>query len=347
MIVRTPLLRFGAYAILQKGTVLHQMLVPDEPVQVKLGHRVVTVPKPNLPVHELCGEDGEPYALAVTLGPPWSLLDDAVRGEPNAHQNLVTWLKSAIRSTLVGEAACYYRPGIMGFAKGDPRIPRGEVWIGTEGVRVLFQTGIAVRYPVASPTSAQPVVVRATEGTGIWINDRVLVEEMQGDSDGDLLMVIAGQPGLPEQVELPKEPPCEFDSLIKPTRAENKSRLEVALGYKAREAVGLLTWQCWFRARANADLGDVYEAWKEAYSLYTEAIEACMDGRKEGKLVTARDFALMPDSANHVLLHGVNNMVRSRWRSPIPLRIPPDQLLRDYWSGQWSGMKPISIGKEE
>lgn len=343
IIVTKPLVRFGPYALVDDDTVLHQLVQPDEPAQVRVGEHLVTVPRPNLPLHELHDEQGEPYALAVTLGPPWSLLDDAVRGEPDAERNLITWLRSAIRDRLVLGAAAYTRVGVMGFAKGDPRVPEGEVWIGTDGLSIQFRTGIAVRYPIAAPTSAKPVVVKTVPGTGVWINDRTLVVEMQGDSDGDLLMVIAVEPGTPEPATLPQEPPVHFGTLCQPQPASPKSRQEIALGHKAREAVGLLTWQAWVRARSQADTMDVYQAWAEAYSQYTDAIETAMDGRKTGELVTPDQFGLLPASVSHVLLHGVNNMTRSRWRSAIPLHRRPQQLLQEYWSGKWSGLKPTEV----
>lgn len=346
-IITTPLVRFGPYALVDEHTVLHQLIHPDEPAYVRVGHHIVRVPKPNLPIHELVNEQGDTYALAVTLGPPWSLLDDAVCGDPDAKRNLATWLVSAIRDALVLDGSTYYRNGVMGFAKGDPRIPEGEVWIGTDGISLQFRTGVAIRYPIASPTSAKRVVVKACSGTGIWINDHTLVTEMQGDSDGDLLMVIAEEAGIPEWAELPAEPPVDFAQLATPHAPSTKSRLEIALGHKAREAVGLLTWQAWIRARTNADRAHdqhgIYQAWAEAYEQYTEAIEACMDGRKDGRLVTPDQFHLMPDSVPHVLFHGTNNMVRSRWRTPIPLERTPQQLLREYWSGQWSGLKPVNV----
>lgn len=344
LIVQKPLVRFGQYALVQEGTVLHQMVKPDEQAVVQCGHLRISVPKPDLPVHELFGEaEAEPYAIAVTLGPPWSLLDDIVRGEPDAKLHLITWLRAAIRDRLVG-AGAYYRPGVMGFAKGDPRVPEGEVWIGTQNVSLRFRKGVAVRYPVESPHSCKPVVVHAVPGTGIWINDRTLVEDMEGDSDGDLLMVIATEAGLPEQRELPAEPPVDFSTTLTPAEAQPRSRIEIARGHKAREAIGLMTWQVWVRARVLADTIPVYDAWAESYDRYTDAMEASMDGRKTGQIVTPDEFGLLDGiSVPTVVLHGVNNMVRSRWRSPIVLTQPPRELLRQYWSGKYSGIKPIQV----
>jgi len=343
-----PLQRIGALAVPAPRTVLHE-LVTGEPVSVRVGVHDVRVPTPDLPVVEIGNADG-PTMSAVVLGPPWSLLDDVVRGRPDAERHLRRWLGAAIRREYLRMSA-YPTAGVMGFAKGDPRVPPGEVWIGEEGIAPIpYRSGVAVRYPVASSSSAQWVRLRRCAGTGIWINDHTLVHEMQGDSDGDLLFVIWGEPGEAEPVELPDTPPADFEhAAIQPEDPKILSWTDQARGHKAREAVGLLTWEAWMLARTLADQAEdpqqLREAWATAYDRYTDYIEQVMDGRKTGEGFNPYQSTLAIDIGpltRASAQYGVQLMVAQRWSTPINLLVSPEEILRQYWSGRWCGYRPVT-----
>jgi hypothetical protein len=344
-----PLQRLGALAVPAPETVLHE-LVTGEPVSVPVGVHRVRVPKPNLPVVEI-GDEQAPMMSAVVLGPPWSLLDDIVAGRPNAELHLKRWLAAAIRRQYLLMSS-YPAAGVMGFAKGDPRVPEGEVWIGEQGIAPInYKSGVAIRYPIASSTSAQWVRIRRCDGTGIWINDRALVQGMQGDSDGDLLFVIWGEPGTAEPVELPDTPPVDFaHAPIQPSDPKILTWTEQARGHKAREAIGLLTWEAWLLARANADLAEDEEAfrrsWADAYDRYTQYIEHVMDGRKTGQGFNPYQSTLAAEIGpltRRSAEYGVQLMVASRWNTPINLLVSPEEILQQYWSGRWTGVRPVQV----
>jgi len=282
-------------------------------------------------------------------------MDDIVGQVPEAEQQLVTWLQAAIRRELASCAA-YHASGLMSFAVGSPVVPDDEVWIGTMGVNLNFRVGVATRYPIQAESSARRVTVRMVPNRiGTFINDRVLVEDFFGDSDGDLLFVIAEVPGTPdlvteEEASALTDVPIELHREIQPTPVEPKEWLEIAQGHKAREATGLVTWQAWVAARIKADLADnpdgVRSAWADVYTnRFSAAIERCMDGRKDGRMFRAEESGILDElpGFNPFPMPGVDVMAIRRNTAPVPTSVSAETLVRQYWSGQLSGTKPVRL----
>jgi hypothetical protein len=36
-------------------------------------------------------------------------------------------------------------------------------------------------------------------------------------------------------------------------------------------------------------------------------------------------------------------MVASRWNTPINLLVSPEEILQQYWSGRWTGVRPVQV----
>ena len=343
--------RDGILAMPAERTVLHGMLQPDADVFIRVGFREVRVPKPDLPVVD------EGSGNMVVLGPPWSIMNRILvaraRGdvemEERQQQQLVTWLAAAYRRAL-GRCQHYELPGFMGAAIAHPVVPKGEVWLASGHVGELghaTERGIAVRYPVASSTSVQHVRIRVVKNAdicGVLIHPDTLVEDMQGDSDGDLVMVgfLDGDPA--PGVELGNEIPIEFaECNVDFCEPKNMSIQELVLGYAAKSGVGgnigigLATWMTWRRSRTAADLYGTNMGWSVVYDEYTDVIESIMDARKHGSLEIDTDLSPL-----HPLppLHGVAAMM---FRRRIDTSVPAGSLVRDFWRLQWSGATPERV----
>lgn len=347
IVVEKPLeLVSGVYAMPEPGSVLHQMLF-EEPVQVRIGGRLVTVPRPRLPVVMVRQGSFEPRPMVV-MGPPWSLFNRylAVQSDEERREirrELESWLLATARRKLLRADSMAF-PGVMSYALGLPTVPKGEVWIGMRGLGVHPQSeGFAIRWPVASshPLNCKIRVVR--DRFGVFMNDEDLVLDRQGDSDGDLVFVVwtGGGPAEGRQLDL------EIDQLVDlaaapaelPCGVEQMDVQSLADGHAAKSLVGLATWWAWVDARWGYDRrGD--QAWREAYDRYTPAIEAMMDGRKTGQKVDLSEFGFGQgtpplDTLIRMALPGVRAMVAARSRPP-DFRIPWRQLVREYWSLRWA-----------
>jgi len=341
MLIATDFLQLerGIYAVPAPNTVLHEM-VTGEPISVQIDGRVVSVPKPRLPIVEI-DERGHRRKV-VLMGPPWSLLNQCLRPDlyPNARRQLEQWLLAAARRSLLAADSMVF-PGVMSYALGVPVVPRGEVWIGMRGLNINpLSEGFAIRWPIASSNPLE-VRIKKVDAFGIYMNDEDLVIGRQGDSDGDLVFVVwmSGEPAERVELGLQLQDIVDLSASVEiPDSVEQMDPDSLAVGHAARSLVGLATWYAWVDARWGYDeIGE--QAWRDAYDRYTPAIEAMMDGRKTGQAVSLEEFGFgrglpeLPTLLN-MALPGVRQMVGARSRNP-DFTIPWRKLVRDYWSLRW------------
>lgn len=335
----------GIYAVPEPGSVLHQMLYPDEPVHIRIGGRLVTVPRPRLPIATV-RQDGVDRPMVV-MGPPWSLFNryllaasDSDRAQ--VRSELEAWLTVAARRKLL-QADSMMFPGIMSYVIGTPLVPRGEVWIGMRGLDVHPSSeGFAIRWPIASANPLRCVIRIVHDRFGVFMNDEDLVIDRQGDSDGDLVFVVwtGGSPAEAREIRFTADEIADLSIVVDvPNEVEQLDPQSLANGHAARSLVGLATWWAWVDARWGYDhRGE--DAWREAYDRYTPAIEAMMDGRKTGQKCDLSEFGFgqgVPELGVliRMALPGVRHMVAARSRPP-DFRTPWRQLVREYWSLRWA-----------
>ncbi|GIV18148.1 MAG: hypothetical protein KatS3mg022_3583 [Armatimonadota bacterium] len=359
-------------AVPDRGTILHEM-VTGEPAQLEVYGDLIPIPKPNLPVDYI--QLNRSKLPVVQLRPPFTTLHQITvakaKGEPYrgllqelARQVIGVGRNQGEYGRALLRASQYELPCAWAKLVGHPEVPEGEIWItfGKPTRLTVFQ-----RFPQASSSSCRIRPTRRVTNyphRAILVHPNTLVEDLQGDSDGDegFAGYIPGEKPAPRVTITRKIHFAEWD--VTPEIQPNAEFDDLYWGFTATRYIGQVIQAIWVLQYAHAArTGDPQKAACEVWDFATALIEHVMDARKlkaestfdvrhaiecirgtatpdepilnlpYGKEVMKSAEAMawmMPEGGVFTVL-----MRRARPRSIIRhIETPPEELLKQLWSGK-------------